>query len=202
MIRFDPASCVTVAFAGADFVVRAPTCRQWARMVESAPCEALGVVCDDPDLENKLTPAQAEALLRKVLDKTSMEPDEATQLKLAVTLQYQPDACNCAYCSKGEVEDEPTPDEPVFVKHIPCPSCDGKGCKDCRNRGELMLTQCPHRSITHHTYEVLRMVRLTESGLPPVHGGWLDQCHSFALAFDLVTQLQRYWRAKLNLPHR
>jgi len=67
-----------------------------------------------------------------------------------------------------------------------CPSCSGRGCDDCGGGGSLRLTGCPRRTIPRAAWEMLDAAELYEKGLPPEHGGTLDQAADFVRAARFV----------------
>jgi hypothetical protein len=69
---------------------------------------------------------------------------------------------------------------------IVCPECEKKGCPSCDKTGEIRLTECPIVYAGSETFEVLTFAELAKSGLPPVHGGALDQTLSFIQACRMI----------------
>lgn len=59
---------------------------------------------------------------------------------------------------------------------VKCPSCDERGCEDCRGVGSFELNECPYRKIIDGDIaEAMRLADLFLAGVPPVPGGSLAQ---------------------------
>ena len=67
-----------------------------------------------------------------------------------------------------------------------CPSCDGRGCPDCGDSGVLELTGCPRQRIPRAAWDMLDAAEMYAKGLPPEHGGTLDQAADFVKAARVV----------------
>ncbi len=92
----------------------------------------------------------------------------------------------CAGCTTNRCVECPTDQDPCCID---CPECDGKGCEQCQERGQFLLTECPYK--THLTPEVCELVyfaNLYKKGVPPVAGGALDQSAWFMEACNA------FWR--------
>ena len=58
--------------------------------------------------------------------------------------------------------------------------CGNSGdCKYCDGQGNFELTECPKKVITYDVWQFLDFAELYEKGIPPEHGGSLDQLHAF-----------------------
>jgi len=77
-----------------------------------------------------------------------------------------------------------------------CPSCDGRGCDDCDGRGAIRLTGCPRTAIPRAAWETIDAAEMLEKGLPPEHGGMLDQAADFIRAARFVWAEQARCRAQ------
>jgi len=62
-----------------------------------------------------------------------------------------------------------------------------------------LITCCPLDYITGDIWETLEYVKFCQQGFPPVHGGVLDQTQSFMMVYEQVTDLDKYWKAKLGI---
>ena len=80
-----------------------------------------------------------------------------------------------------------------------CNGCDGKGCDDCGDTGEILITQCPLDFITDDVWRVIEMAGFFEKGIPPVSGGVLDQAQSFLDAAAFIFSESSYWKNKLGI---
>lgn len=81
---------------------------------------------------------------------------------------------------------------------IPCPGCEGAGCDNCDDSGEIDITVCPLMIITSDVREVIKYVDLVKS-LPPVAGGALDQAKVFIDAMDFIMNEEQMWKNKLGI---
>lgn len=82
-----------------------------------------------------------------------------------------------------------------------CPACGGKGCRHCGPDGLLHVTDCPLHVVPDEAWQLLRLARLYEKGLPPVAGGALDQAAAFVEACDFVWNEEKYWKLKQGRSH-
>lgn len=88
-----------------------------------------------------------------------------------------------------------------------CPSCDGLGdgcpaCYDPRSkcsRGTFVLTTCPLTIVPPTIWDLLDYIELYGKGLPPIHGGALDQCHTFLDAARFVMAEEASTKAELGM---
>lgn len=70
---------------------------------------------------------------------------------------------------------------------IDCPICDGRGCKECQDRGQIILTECPYENyITSDIRELVMLAGLHRKGSPPVAGGTLDQANWYMEATNVL----------------
>ena len=82
---------------------------------------------------------------------------------------------------------------------IECAGCRGSGCDACEGRGEIELTTCPLEYAGNDVWSVKDMAELTKQGLPPVHGGALDQAQKFLDACRFIWAEESIHRAELGL---
>ena len=82
-----------------------------------------------------------------------------------------------------------------------CPACGGAGCEHCGPTGRLQITDCPLCVVPEDAWQLLRLARLYEKGLPPVAGGALDQAAAFVEACDFVWNEEKYWKIKQGRIH-
>jgi len=78
-----------------------------------------------------------------------------------------------------------------------CPACGGsaKGCDEC-DYGCIYFEQCPLEIITRDVWEVMQYAELYEKGLPPVHGGALDQAYVFTWACRVIWAEENKFKPK------
>ena len=65
--------------------------------------------------------------------------------------------------------------------------------------GTFELTMCPLTIVPPTIWDVLDYVDLYGKGLPPVHGGALDQCQSFLDAARFVMAEEASTKAELGV---
>lgn len=70
---------------------------------------------------------------------------------------------------------------------IECPDCEGDGCKECDDDGEVEVASCPKKLIGNSVYEAMMAADMAKKGCWPVAGGWLDQTHT------CIESVQRIW---------
>ena len=63
----------------------------------------------------------------------------------------------------------------------------------------MALTACPLEYVTDDVWQMLDAADLLEKGLPPVHGGSLDQTRVFIDAARFAWSERDRWRAQLGL---
>lgn len=80
-----------------------------------------------------------------------------------------------------------------------CPGCEGKGCGECKNSGNIDITECPLKMITKDVWQLIQFAELYEKGLAPVAGGALDQAKVFVEAASFVFSEKTYWKNKLGI---
>lgn len=80
-----------------------------------------------------------------------------------------------------------------------CPGCEGRGCDECSQTGEISITECPLRIITNDVWEIISLADLFEKGLPPITGGVLNQAKAFVEAARFVFSEKAYWKGKLGI---
>lgn len=98
----------------------------------------------------------------------------------------------CRNCLPGKCTDRPSESEPALLT---CPACDGAGCAECEERGELVIVGCPAEQIGADVLLALEMIRLLDKGLPPLAGGALDQTAVFLDAARFVWTEEARWKA-------
>ena len=80
-----------------------------------------------------------------------------------------------------------------------CPVCGNSGkCKYCNDEGRLELTQCPRKAITNDIWQFMDYAELYEKGIPPEHGGALDQLYAFNYYCRFVWNEQALHKAKAH----
>ncbi len=67
-----------------------------------------------------------------------------------------------------------------------CPACNDTGCDECKQNGRIEIVGCPLEYVTDNVWEVIRFAELYKKGLPPVHGGALDQAYCFIRAAEFI----------------
>jgi len=80
-----------------------------------------------------------------------------------------------------------------------CIKCGGSGCAECKGTGRLTITDCPLKLITSDVWEVIEYAKLYQKGLPPIHGGALDQAQNFIEVSRFIFREQAYWKNKLEI---
>lgn len=80
-----------------------------------------------------------------------------------------------------------------------CPGCEGKGCEECNQTGEISITECPLNLITSDVWEIISLADLFEKGLPPIAGGVLNQAKIFVEAARFVFSEKAHWKNKLGI---
>ena len=73
------------------------------------------------------------------------------------------------------------------------------GCSECGGTGKFEIACCPLDYITSDIWFVIKLAALYEKGLPPVHGGSLDQTHAFVLAADFIFSEEAKYKKKLGV---
>ncbi len=64
----------------------------------------------------------------------------------------------------------------------------------------MRITSCPLYLITSEVLELIKIVKLSQKGIPPVAGGSLDQTRWFISATDFVMAELDFWdRSKQRL---
>ena len=79
-----------------------------------------------------------------------------------------------------------------------CPACDNSGCEMCE-AGRITITQCPLEMITSDVIEAIHYAGLYKKGLPPIHGGALDQARQFTDACEFIWHEEKFWKSKLRI---
>jgi hypothetical protein len=97
----------------------------------------------------------------------------------------------CDKCNSKCV-DEPSEAEPLLLR---CTRCNGDGCGECED-GYVRVTGCPYRMIPEDVADLFKYYDDTKAGLPPVHGGGLDQTQSFINACRIVRAEDAYWESR------
>lgn len=80
---------------------------------------------------------------------------------------------------------------------IPCVGCNGQNsanCKTCNGAGHHELTSCPWAMVTPDVSELVRLVDLMQSGIPPVAGGVYDQTPSFISGMTQFENDDAMWK--------
>jgi hypothetical protein len=80
-----------------------------------------------------------------------------------------------------------------------CPKCGGKGCDECGDLGRFEIKGCPLDYAGNEIWNVLDYANLLETGIPPVHGGLLDQVWAFAQAALFIKGEKEYWKNRLGI---
>ena len=88
-----------------------------------------------------------------------------------------------AGCSPAGCSDCPTKSEPASIE---CPCCHEMGCGECNGVGRFELACCPRKFIDGWYWELFRFATLFRKGVPPVHGGALDQESWFMEASEFL----------------
>jgi len=80
-----------------------------------------------------------------------------------------------------------------------CIVCGGTGCDKCEKTGVIRIEDCPLKLITSDVWEIIEYATLYRKGLPPIHGGALDQAQNFIEVSRFVFREQAYWKNKLGM---
>ena len=73
---------------------------------------------------------------------------------------------------------------------LSCPTCHGRGCRECNQTGTFTITRCPFSDLTPETVELLSVARDARNGAWPVAGGTLDQTPACRDGVRLVESLR------------
>lgn len=76
------------------------------------------------------------------------------------------------------------------VARVTCAACDGSGCDECEQTGEVKLYRCPTSHNTRDVAAMFEALAWTEKGVLPVAGGLVDQAAGF-VAFCRVVSAER-----------
>ena len=93
-------------------------------------------------------------------------------------------------------KDKPTSASPISME---CMRCSGGGCSECGRTGNIEFINCPLEIVKAEVWDMLEYAKLYGRGLPPVHGGALDQAQNFLAACNFIFSEQAYWKAKLGI---